>query len=110
MELFNLKRYDEALAAFDRVLALDPKGPNASNTLTSKASALYSLGRYQESLDTFDRVLIFDPHNAKLWQVKAKILEKLGRPEEAQSAHEHALTLDSNDTAGAWLKEGYTLF
>ncbi len=53
-------RFDDALALFDRALALDSEDPDLWNRA---GVALRSLGRYAESVRCFDRSLELDPRD-----------------------------------------------
>ncbi len=44
--LYGLKRYEEALAAFERAIRLDP---NYISPHFGKSDALYNLGRFEEA-------------------------------------------------------------
>jgi tetratricopeptide (TPR) repeat protein len=48
---YNAGRYDDALAAYNKALELDP---NDEYAWTSKGNTLKFLGRYQEALDAFN--------------------------------------------------------
>lgn len=51
-------RFEEALAAYDAALALDPANPDAWN---NRGSALRSLGRLRLAMDSFARALSLNP-------------------------------------------------
>lgn len=57
-ELLNGKQYDEALAAFDHALHLNPKIMDSWN---GRGVAYAGLGRYEEALSDFDRILASYP-------------------------------------------------
>ena len=54
-----LKRYDDALASYDRALAIKPKFAEALN---NRGGVLRDLERYDEALASFDRALAINPH------------------------------------------------
>jgi hypothetical protein len=58
--LGNLGRYEEALAAFDRAIELDP---DEANTHTNRGRALRNMGRYEEALTAIDRAIELDPND-----------------------------------------------
>ena len=68
--LSNLGRFEEALAACDRALALDPNDASWNN----KGNALNDLGRYEEALAAYDRALALDPNVAMAWNNKGGAL------------------------------------
>lgn len=58
--LFSLGRYDDALADYDRALALLPDDPA---TLSNRGAALTDMGRYEEAIADFDRAVDIEPSN-----------------------------------------------
>jgi tetratricopeptide (TPR) repeat protein len=58
--LADLKRYDEALTAYDQAIRLDP---GYAPTYNNMRDALTKLKRYDEVLAAFDRALTLDPNN-----------------------------------------------
>jgi tetratricopeptide (TPR) repeat protein/tRNA A-37 threonylcarbamoyl transferase component Bud32 len=92
--LTELGRGAEALIAYDRALALQPKNAWA---WARKARALRLLHRYDEARATYDHALRLDPSYA--WALKGKgiVLERLGDLNGALSAHQRAAQLDPTD-------------
>ncbi|MDZ4764459.1 MAG: tetratricopeptide repeat protein [Chloroflexota bacterium] len=92
--LTELGRADEALIAYDRAIALQPKNAWA---WARKARALRLLNRHHEALTIYDEALRLDP--AYAWALKGKgiVLERLGDLEGALESHERAARLDPND-------------
>src|SRR5918911_1169045 len=62
ISLLILRKYNEALNLFDRVLAVDP---NNAYALSLKGISLAGLHKYNEALNLFDRVLVVDPNDVK---------------------------------------------
>lgn len=84
----------EALAFYERALALDPTDVVA---WTNMGNVLSELGRNEEALAACDKSLALDPHSTFLWankgeawRNKAVALRALGREAEAQEAERHA--------------------
>lgn len=103
-------KFDEALAAFERMLALDPK---LAAAWVGKGSMLVHLDRFEEALVTYDMALALDPEDAsewvaKTWTAKAAVLNVLNRGEEALAAYNHALALDDK-YANTWTGKARTL-
>ncbi|MFL5588082.1 MAG: tetratricopeptide repeat protein [Ktedonobacteraceae bacterium] len=103
--LWNLKRYEEALAAFEQALRLDP---NLASAYYNKGKALLDLNRPEEALAAFEQALRLDPNLTSAYHGKGAALWELKRPEEALAAFEQALRLDPND-ALAYYNKGNTL-
>ncbi len=88
--LHEAGQYEEALAAYDRSLALRPDDPEAHN---NRGAALGNLGRHEESLAAHDRVLALWPDYPVTHSNRGDALAHLGRYEEALAAHDQALAL-----------------
>jgi superkiller protein 3 len=96
--LYNLNRYDEALAAYDVALALAPADdPHALNYW--KGQTLYNLKRYEEALVAYDTALTVaspnDPHALNYW--KGRALYYLDRDEESIACFDAALSVAPPD-------------
>ena len=89
-DLINSKRFEEALAAAEQALRLDP---NYAPAYIDKGSALYNLKRYQDALVAYEQALRLDPNYAHAYYNKGLALEQLGRQSEAQEAREKARSL-----------------
>jgi tetratricopeptide (TPR) repeat protein len=81
--LYAQKRYEEALAAYERALALEPW---ESAYWNSKGNALWDLKRYEEALTAYERANALDPKDAFAWTNKINLLKQLGRTADAQEA------------------------
>ena len=68
--LYNLERYNEAIAQFNRVLAVEPTNIDA---IYYKGLSLYNLERYIEAIAYYDRILEIDPNNISATKEKEKI-------------------------------------
>lgn len=83
-------RYEEALAAYDRALTLNP---NFAAAWRNKGNALNDLKRYEEALAACENALALEPQSAHGWRGKAVALKGLGREAEAQDARARAKEL-----------------
>ena len=79
-ELVNLGQHEEAIAAFEKVLEIDPKFPDAWNGL---GTSLNCLGRYKEAIAAFEKALEIDPKFHKAWNGLGNSLGELGEYNEA---------------------------
>src|SRR6266566_7030494 len=86
----NLKRYQEALAAFEQAIRLDPNFALAYN---NKGNALGNLKRYQEALAAFEQAIRLDHNYANAYYNKGNALEALRKKQQAQQAYERAKQL-----------------
>jgi tetratricopeptide (TPR) repeat protein len=89
-ELYDLGRYEEAIAAYDQALAIKPDQHKALN---NKGSALSYLGRYEEAIAAYDQALAIKPDQDEALNNKGSALSRLGRYEEAITAYDQALAI-----------------
>jgi tetratricopeptide (TPR) repeat protein len=88
--------FDEALAAADRALSLDPALPGAH---LNRALALMSLGRNDEALPATVRARELDPTLFDAWMTEGALRARAGAVEAALPAFERAVTLRPDDAA-----------
>jgi len=84
-------RLEEALAGYDRVIALAPRAPDAH---VARAYALEGLKRLDEALAAADQAAAVAPELPRAHKARAAMLAALGRPEEARTASETAAELE----------------
>jgi len=104
--LRGLKRYQEALAAYEQAIRLDP---NLALAYNGKGDALYNLKRSQEALAAFEQAIRLDPNLALAYNNKGNALYDLVRSQEALAAFEQAIHLDPN-FAAAYNNKGNALY
>jgi tetratricopeptide (TPR) repeat protein len=92
----ELGRADEAVAAFDHVLAADPRNVTA---LINRGNALIKDKRYDDALGSYDNALSIDPAHAAALTDRGVALAELDRLEEALAAHEQALRVNPHVVA-----------
>lgn len=94
-----------AIHAFDNATALDP---DSAFSWKVKGFMLASwMGRYDDGLAALNRSLEIEP-SADVWEIKGRVLNELGRYQEAIDVSEKALSLDRNFTR-AFLVKGHSL-
>lgn len=89
--LTELARYDEAVEAADRAVAINPQDAVA---WWRHGNALAFLDRHTEALASYEQAVAIDPHHAKAWYGRGRVLFGLGRIEEALASYERSLALD----------------
>jgi tetratricopeptide (TPR) repeat protein len=91
--LFNLKEYEEALAAYEQATQVD--NDNA-DIYIYKGDVLMKLQRYEEALINYEQAIQLKPNPADAFYKKGHALKRLGKLEEAQLAYETARQLRNN--------------
>lgn len=91
MRLDAADRHEDALAAYDRVVALDPDCAVAWRRL---GMALLRLGRTTVALDRMNRALAASPGNMDARMAGGRALQRLGRYTDALAVYDEALRLD----------------
>ncbi len=103
--LFQLERYEGALAAYDKALQLQP---NDSKTLNNKGKVFYQIGRYQEALDVYEQAIKIAPDDASAWHGKGLALISLERTQESLAAFDTAKAIQPQDPT-VWQSKGLAL-
>ena len=85
--LQGLKRYDEAVASYDRAIALQPDHAAAH---FNRGTALLEVKRHDEALASFDRALALRPDFADAYLNRGNALQALNRYDEALASYERA--------------------
>jgi predicted O-linked N-acetylglucosamine transferase (SPINDLY family) len=98
-----LRREDEALASYDKALALEPAYPDAWN---NRGVVLKDLKRLDEALTCFDRAIALQPNYVDAYVNRAPVLRDLKRVDEAADSLAKALALkpDYEFLTGYWLE------
>ena len=134
--MLDLKRPEEALASYDRAIALKPDDadvcnrgnalpelngpeqtlghydktiaprPNQAELYANRGKALMDLARPSEALASYDKALALKPDYAEAYCGRGTVLRTLQRPEEALASYDKAIAL-TPDLAKAWLGRGH---
>lgn len=94
MALYDQRRWQESLVAYQRSLKIKPAFPIALNNM---GNSFRSLGRIDEALKCFDAALSLDPKYLTAVRNKATALFWAGRLEEADRFFREAAQLDPHD-------------
>src|SRR5260221_254213 len=89
--LNGLKRYEEALAAYEQAIRLDP---NDADYYHTKGIALNDLKRNEEALAAYEQAIRLDPNYTYAYYGKGFVLNELKRYKEAEQAFEKARQLE----------------
>ncbi|HET7083338.1 MAG TPA: tetratricopeptide repeat protein [Rhizomicrobium sp.] len=85
-----LGRHGDAVASYDRALAISPD----AGTWNNRGNALQSLNRRAEAVASFERALALEPNNVQAWFTRGLLLGELGRADEAMDSYNRALALN----------------
>jgi tetratricopeptide (TPR) repeat protein len=73
-----LKNFDQAIASFDKALAINP---NNTKALSEKGNALVKLKDFNEAIASFDKALAINPNSTDVLNDKERALDALSRVE-----------------------------
>jgi predicted AlkP superfamily phosphohydrolase/phosphomutase/Flp pilus assembly protein TadD len=85
---FEAGRYKEAAAAYEKLLADDPKDASLH---TSLAGTLGAMGRYDEAAKHLELAMKIDPLNVEAYHNRAVIYERQGKKEQAIELYRRAV-------------------
>lgn len=96
----QFKRFDEAAAAIEKALAIDP---THNFTLKAKASLLYFTGQWEQAMAVYHQALQSQPDDHLSWLNIGACLQNLGRLDEAQTAFETSLIMQPDQFTGYFM-------
>jgi len=103
--LAELGQYEEAIAACDKAIQLDPTNADA---YYNKGVAFDNLDRFEEAIVAYDKTIEIAPDYERAYNNKGYVLLKLGRYDEAITSLNKAIELNPKD-AFAYSNKGYSL-
>jgi tetratricopeptide (TPR) repeat protein len=86
--------FEQALASYDKALALDPRFIEALN---NRGVVLEAMNRPGEALASYDRALALNPDLITVIRNRGNVLSALDRTAEALADYDRALALDPDD-------------
>ena len=101
----DLKRPEEALASYDKAIALKPDYAEAYN---NRGNALMDLKRREEAVASCDKAIALNPAYVNAYNNRGNALRKLRRPAEAIASYDKAIALKP-DCAEAHKNRGAAL-
>ena len=101
--VFNdLKHFDEALAVYEKALALES---DLAEAWLGCGNVFNDLKCFNQAFAAYDKALALKPDLAEAWLGRGNVLDDTKHYDDALAAYEKALTLKSN-LAEAWLGHG----
>jgi Flp pilus assembly protein TadD len=99
--LAGCDRPEEALACFDRALAVVSRGGVSARTEahvhTFRGDTLRGLGRFDEALDSLDRAVAVQPADPDAWCARGRVLLETRAFEDALDCYDRAVALRPDD-------------
>jgi Tfp pilus assembly protein PilF len=86
--MFEQGRHAEALAAYERLVKLEP---DDATLRTSMAGALGALGRYDEAMTQLDAAVRLDPLNVEAYHNRGVVFERRNDPKRAVEEYRRAV-------------------
>ncbi len=90
-----MKRYDAALASYDKAIALEP---NEVNAHYNRACLLGEMGRFEEAMTEYDFAISLRGDDARMHAQRGAILFYLNRHDEAFESYDRAIALEPSAT------------
>ena len=98
----DLGRPEDALAATEQVIAIEPDNPDA---WFHRGTAFGLLDQNEDALASFRKLLAIEDRIAEPWLRHGQVLQSLKRPEQALASFDRALAIDPT-LAQAWTNRG----
>ena len=103
--LHTMKQYGEALASYDKAIALRADYAEAHN---NRGTALHEMERYNEALVSYDKAIALNPNYANAYSGRGSTLHALKQNDDALASFDQAITLRP-DFAEAYNNRGNIL-
>ena len=103
--LIEIERYEEAVASYDKAIALNP---NYADAFGNRGNALKELRRFDEAVASCDRAIALKPNGADALSNRGFALHELKRLDEALESFDRAIAINPR-LAPAWLGRGNVL-
>ncbi len=94
LRLYELNRFDEALAAYDMAIK---HNPSSSDAYCSRGNCLKQLNRFDEALVAYDMAIKHNPTYSMAHNGIGACLGQLNRLDEALTAYDMAIKHDPNN-------------
>jgi type IV pilus biogenesis/stability protein PilW len=107
--LVKMKRYDDAIAAFDATLS-DLTYRTPAKALNSKGFTLYTMGKYDEAIEVLSEAVRAVPALCPARFHRGLAYLKTRKPEKALNDFEGVIQTCGNDAAGAYYHAAEALF
>ncbi|MEH2252079.1 tetratricopeptide repeat protein [Nostoc sp.] len=103
--LYLLEKYEEALASYEKALAIKD---DFTEAWSKQGMVLTELDRDEEALASYDKGLAIKDDFLEAWLKRGDVLRKLDRDEEALASYDKGLAI-KDDYPPIWSSKGLTL-
>jgi tetratricopeptide (TPR) repeat protein len=103
--LYNLGRYEEAIASYEHVAIKS----YLYETWYYRGNALYILGRYKEAIASYEQSVAIKPYLYEAWYYRGDCLNNLDQQEKAIASYNRALAIKP-DYLDAYFHRGDSLY
>ncbi len=104
-ELYELGRYEEAIASYDKAIEIKP---DDHLVWYNRGVALMNLGRNEEAIVSYDKAIKIKPDDYRVWNNQGYTFGKLDRYEEAIVSYDKAIKIKP-DNHLHWNNRGVAL-
>jgi tetratricopeptide (TPR) repeat protein len=91
LALQGLKRYNEALASYEKAIDLEPKYADAH---LNRGNVFLVLRRFDKALEGYDRLIAFQPDHAAAYNCRGIALQELRQSDQALASYDKAISID----------------
>jgi tetratricopeptide (TPR) repeat protein/DNA-binding transcriptional ArsR family regulator len=103
--LDELERHEEAIASYDRAIAMKPDDYTA---WACRGASLIAFKRYEEAIENLDRAISIQPHYQNAWCNRGSSLASVGKYEQAIASYDRAVSIKPDDNK-SWFFRGNCL-
>ena len=97
--LQELKQLDDALASFDKAIALEP---NFADALNNRGTVLQELKQLDDALASYDNAIALEPNFADAFNNRGTVLQELKRLNDSLASYDKAIALEPNFAAALY--------
>jgi tetratricopeptide (TPR) repeat protein len=104
-KLLESRRYEEAIATYDKLLSLKPDRVDAWN---NRGNALTAIGRYQQALESYNKAIALKPSKHESWFNQGNALMTMRKYQQAVASYDKSIAIKP-DKDEAWINRGIVL-
>ena len=94
-EYLNSKQYEQAIASYDKAIAINPKSRNVDNAYLGSALAYYALNKYEQAIVHIDKVIAIDPRYEDAYYIRGLAYAGLKKYAQAIASYDKTIAINS---------------